>query len=271
MSAPPGHERWKIESRAVAKVFERERGGVECLRDLSFTIAENEFAVFLGPSGCGKSTLIRMIAGFEPLSAGHLLVDGNPVIGPGPDRGVVFQAYTSFPWLTVERNIEFGLRALGMVPLKRRDVVRRWIEAVGLTGFESAYPWALSGGMRQRLAIARTLATRPQILLLDEPFAALDAQTRSDMQELLLAIWARHRTTVVFVTHDLREAVYLADRVFVMSPRPSILSKVVEVRLPRPRCREIVLSREFALIEGELFDLLARRPAQRDTSGNPEL
>ncbi|MFZ0774217.1 MAG: ABC transporter ATP-binding protein [Candidatus Sulfotelmatobacter sp.] len=247
---------WKIEAHAVSKAFRHGATQVEALRQVSFTIAPNEFAVFLGPSGCGKSTLLRIIAGFEQPSAGELLVNGSLIIGPGPDRGVVFQTYASFPWLTVERNIEFGLSVLRMPRSQRHDVVRHWIETTGLTGFEKAYPSALSGGMRQRLAIARTLATQPDVLLLDEPFAALDAQTRSDMQEMLLHIWATHRTTVVFVTHDLREAVYLADRVLVMSPRPSAIQKIIEISLPRPRRRDIIFSREFARVESELLKIL---------------
>ena len=249
---------WKLEARAVHKVFHNSGNVVEALRQISFGVEREEFAVFLGPSGCGKTSLLRIIAGLEAPSKGELLVDGQPVIGPSPDRGVVFQAYTSFPWLTVEGNIEFGLKAVRMVPAERREVIRHWIEAIGLTGFEAVYPSALSGGMRQRLALARTLATRPNVLLLDEPFAALDAQTRVDMQMLLMQIGKSCHTTVVFVTHDLREAVYLADRVFVMSPRPSIVNKVVPINLPRPRCRDIILSPEFTAIEAELFGLLGR-------------
>jgi NitT/TauT family transport system ATP-binding protein len=252
----PVQPAWKIESREVHKAFQNGATIVEALRQVTFAIPSNEFVVVLGPSGCGKSTLLRIIAGFERPSGGELLVDGSPVTGPGPDRGVVFQSHASFPWLTVGRNIEFGLKVLNMERSERLAVVRQWIEVTGLTGFEKSYPSALSGGMRQRLAIARTLATRPDILLLDEPFASLDAQTRGGMQELLLEIWAKYRTTIVFVTHDLREAVYLADRVFVMWNRPSTIREIVSVNLPRPRPREVIFSREFAKIEAELLKLL---------------
>jgi len=247
---------WKIESREVHKAYENGATVVKALRQITFAILSNEFVVVLGPSGCGKSTLLRIIAGFERPSGGYLLVDGSPVTGPGPDRGVVFQSHASFPWLTVESNIEFGLKVLSMERSERFAVVRQWIEVTGLTGFEKSYPSALSGGMRQRLAIARTLATRPDILLLDEPFAALDSQSRGEMQELLLEIWAKFRTTIVFVTHDLREAVYLADRVFVMSNRPSIIQKIVNIGLPRPRRRDVIFSREFARVESELQTML---------------
>jgi NitT/TauT family transport system ATP-binding protein len=251
-----GRENWKLEARAVGKAFDNGGNLVEAIHEVTFSLRHNEIAVFLGPSGCGKSSLIRMIGGIERPTKGELLLDGRAISGPGPDRGIVFQAYASFPWLTVERNINFGLKAL-RVPLSERcERVRTWIETVGLTGFENAYPSALSGGMRQRLALARTLATHPDILLLDEPFAALDAQTRGEMQQLLLEIWGTYRTTVVFVTHDLREALYLADRVFLMSPRPSTIRDVVEVTLPRPRPREVMLSREFICLEERLFAIL---------------
>lgn len=255
----------KLEAQAVRKIFDNGGAPVEALHHISFTVTQNEFSVFLGPSGCGKSSLIRIIGGLEQTTSGNLLVEGRPVNGPGPERGVVFQTYTSFPWLTVEANIEFGLKSIRVPAVERNEIVRRWIESMGLTGFEKAYPSALSGGMRQRVAIARTLAMRPNLLLLDEPFAALDAQTRWDMQELLTNIWARHPTTVVFVTHDLREAVYLADRVFVMSPRPSTILKILKINLPRPRRREIMLSMEFRRLEAELFDLLASNSKSRES------
>src|SRR5207248_9961571 len=180
----------------------------------------DEFRVLLGPSGCGKSTLLRMIAGLDRPDRGEVLVNGQPVSGPDKDRGMVFQKYTSFPWLTVADNIAYGMKINGMPEAQRRQTVERLLEAVGLSGFAKAYPDTLSGGMQQRVAIARTLALRPQVVLMDEPFGALDAQTRADMQELLLRVWAESASAILFVTHDVDEAIYLADRIYVMSARP---------------------------------------------------
>lgn len=249
----------KIEARGVGKVFRNGAAVVEALRKISFAVSPNEFVVLLGPSGCGKSTLLRLIAGFEQPSTGELLVDGHLVAGTDPRRGIVFQRFASFPWLTVERNIEFGLKILGINRAERVAAVRQWIQVTGLQGFEKSYPAALSAGMQQRVALARTLATKPDILLLDEPFAALDAQTRDEMQELLLEIWAEHSTTILFVTHDVREAVYLADRVLVMSRRPSTIQKDMKVDLPRPRQRNVMFSSPFGRIESELLNLIRSR------------
>jgi len=201
---------------------------VLALQNISLEIREREFMALLGPSGCGKSTLLYLIAGFLPVQEGCIDVAGRPVAGPGPDRGVVFQHFALFPWKTVEQNVLYGLERQGKPPAERRERARRFIELVGLKGFESAFPSQLSGGMKQRTALARTLAFDPRVLLMDEPFGALDAQTRSLMQEQLISIWQRSRKTVLFVTHDVQEAVLLAERIVVMSARPGAVKAIVE-------------------------------------------
>jgi len=206
---------------------------VLALEDVSLEVRTREFVALLGPSGCGKSTLLYLIGGFLPTEAGRILVDGKPVIGPGPDRGIVFQHFALFPWKTVRANVLYGLERQGMGREPREKRAQDFIDLVGLTGFEDSYPSQLSGGMKQRTAIARTLAFDPQILLMDEPFGALDAQTRSLMQGELLGIWRRTPKTVIFVTHDVQEAVYLADRVFVMSARPGRIKAIVDTRFEK--------------------------------------
>ena len=206
---------------------------VLALEDVSLDVREREFLALLGPSGCGKSTLLYLIGGFMPIETGKLLVDGKPVAGPGPDRGIVFQNFALFPWKTVRKNVLYGLERQ---PLRREEREKRaqtFIDLVGLTGFEESYPSQLSGGMKQRAAIARTLAFDPRMLLMDEPFGALDAQTRSLMQSELLAIWEKTRKTVIFVTHDVHEAVYLAERVAVMSARPGRIKTIVDTRFDK--------------------------------------
>ncbi|MGD9768890.1 MAG: ABC transporter ATP-binding protein, partial [Pseudolabrys sp.] len=218
------------------------------------TIADNAFVTILGPSGCGKSTLLRMVAGLDTPTTGQVLLDGKRVREPGPDRGMVFQSYTLFPWLTVAENIAFGLREKGMPQGERRAVVSQWLERIGLTGFADHYPKQLSGGMQQRTAIARALANDPAVLLLDEPFGALDNQTRSLMQELLLGIWERDRKTILFVTHDIEEAIFLASRVLVMSARPGRIKADVPVTLPYPRHYTIKTSPEFSSLRAQLTE-----------------
>lgn len=211
----------KIVVRGASKSFLGHTANpVEALKDVNLTIGENEFLAIVGPSGCGKSTLLYMIGGFMPLSGGEIIVDGKPVEKPGRDRGVVFQHFALFPWKTVLGNVEYGLAEQGMPKTERRVLAQRYIDMVKLTGFENTFPNRLSGGMQQRVALARTLVCQPDILLMDEPFGALDAQTREIMQEELLEIWRRQKMTVVFVTHDVREAVFLAERVIVMTARP---------------------------------------------------
>jgi NitT/TauT family transport system ATP-binding protein len=204
---------------------------VLALEGVSLEVRECEFLALLGPSGCGKSTLLYLIGGFLPVEGGSIVVDGRPVTAPGPDRGIVFQHFALFPWKTVRGNILYGLERQGMPAAERRKRAQQFIDLVGLTGFEDSFPSHLSGGMKQRTAIARTLAFDPKILLMDEPFGALDAQTRHLMQTELLGIWQRTPKTVIFVTHDVQEAVYLADRVAVMSARPGRIKTIVDIRL----------------------------------------
>ena len=206
---------------------------VLALDQVSLEVANREFVALLGPSGCGKSTLLYLIGGFLPVETGSITVDGNPVVGPGPDRGIVFQHFALFPWKTVRGNILYGLERQGMPKEERVARAQHFIDLVGLSGFEDSYPSQLSGGMKQRTALARTLAFDPSILLMDEPFGALDAQTRHLMQAELLSIWQRTPKTVIFVTHDVQEAVYLADRVAVMSARPGRIKTIVDTKFDK--------------------------------------
>ncbi len=226
----------KLSAERVWKRF-TPRGGesLVAVQDFSITVCENEFVSLIGPSGCGKSTFLRLVAGLESPSAGRLLVDGRLVDGPSAERGMVFQSYTLFPWLTVFENVRFALKKSRLPLSEQEKRVRHYLRLVGLERFESAYPNQLSGGMRQRVAIARALVYAPGMLLMDEPFGALDAQTRLLMQELLLQVWQSHRTTVLFVTHDVEEALLLSDRIYVMTARPGRLKAEVKVDLPRPR------------------------------------
>ena len=224
----------KVEAVDLGKVFHGRRGAeVVALDGISLQIHDREMVSIVGASGCGKSTLLKIIAGLEAPTSGELLLDSHPIEGPGRDRGMVFQEYTLFPWLTVVKNVEFGLT--GVSKRERRDIARQFLEVVGLSKFEAHYPGELSGGMQQRVAIARALAYKPTVLLMDEPFGALDAQTRGLMQDLLLKIWADESLTVLFVTHDVDEAVYLSDRLYVLSARPGRVKEIVEIGLPRPR------------------------------------
>ena len=241
---------------AVARVFPGPRGAapMPALRPIDLAVADNDFVAILGPSGCGKSTLLRLVAGLDRPTSGTILLDGRPVGGPGPDRGMVFQSYTLFPWLTVAENVGFGLREKGVPAAERERIVAGWLDRVGLAGFARHYPRQLSGGMQQRTAIARALANDPAILLLDEPFGALDNQTRALMQELLLGIWERERKTVLFVTHDIEEAIFLASRVVVMSARPGRIKAEVAIDLPHPRPYTIKTSAEFSALKARLTE-----------------
>ena len=221
-----------------------------------------EFRVLLGPSGCGKSTILRMIAGLDHPDSGEVVVNGNRVQAPGRDRGMVFQKYTSFPWLTVADNIAYGMKVNGVPADEREKTVARLVEAVGLTGFEKSYPDTLSGGMQQRVAIARTLAVRPEVILMDEPFGALDAQTRTDMQHLLLRIWDETACTVLFVTHDVEEAIFLADRIFILSARPGTIVEDVPVPFGRPRDPAVKQKQEFHELQDYVLACLRRAPGR---------
>ena len=235
---------------------DRQRGRVLAVDDVSATIADGEFVCIVGPSGCGKSTLLNVVGGLVRASAGAVYVDRQRVTGPGPDRGMVFQSYTLYPWLNVRANIEFGLQLARMPSAERRRISDRLIELVRLDGFADAYPKALSGGMRQRVAIARALANNPRVLLMDEPFGALDAQTRALMQELLLDVWNRDGRTVLFITHDIDEAIFLADRVLIMSHRPGKIRLELPVPLPRPRGYAILATAEFGALKRQVLDII---------------
>ena len=242
--------------KVTLEFFPRTGAPVLALDDVSLEVGEQEFAVIVGPSGCGKSSLLRLVAGLVEPTRGAITLDGIPVTRPGKDRGMVFQSYTLFPWLDVRKNVEFGLRIGGIPADKRRHISDHFIKEVGLEGFESAYPKQLSGGMMQRVALARALANDPEILLMDEPFGALDSQTRSLMQELLLQIWQHSQKTVLFITHDIDEAILLGDRVHVMTARPGRIKERVEIDLARPRHVDLLTSPEFIAIKRRIMALI---------------
>jgi NitT/TauT family transport system ATP-binding protein len=237
--------------------------------ELSFDIHRREFITIIGPSGCGKSTFIRIVAGLDESSGGEILLDGNPVSGPGPDRGMVFQGYTLFPWLNVKRNVMFGLEMRGKSNSTAESEARSWIDMVGLAKFENSYPHELSGGMKQRVAIARALANEPRILLMDEPFGALDAMTRCKMQSYLLQIWKKVDITILFITHDLDEAIYLSDRIMVLGTNPGGIREIVENPVPRPRTVEQLLSPEFLATKARLDELIHGPAAEAEEENLP--
>ena len=241
--------------QGVSRTFVSPKGQTtQALLPVDFDVAENDFVTILGPSGCGKSTMLRIVAGLDHPTSGRVLLGGRPVEGPGADRGMVFQSYTLFPWLTIEQNIRFGLRERGMLESAQKERAAYFIAKVGLRGFEQHFPKQLSGGMQQRTAIARALANDPKILLMDEPFGALDNQTRVLMQELLLGIWEAERKTVLFVTHDIDEAIFMANRVAVFSARPGRIKTELAVDLPHPRHYTIKTSPEFMDLKARLTE-----------------
>jgi len=237
----------------VCKVFPKDKTELVAIKDFNLEVEDREFICLLGPSGCGKTTLLRMIAGLESISRGSIELNGTAITGPGSDRGMVFQDFGLFPWRTVEKNIEFGLEVRGVPAEKRAEISQRFVELVGLKGFERSHPNELSGGMKQRVGIARALANDPAVLLMDEPFGALDAQTRNQMQKELLRIWSETKKTVIFVTHSVDEAVYLADRIVVMSARPGTVKDIYKIDLPRPRDRA---NPEFIRLRRTILDEL---------------
>lgn len=243
----------KIELRDVHKVFDLGKEEFVALGGINLQLADNEFVTVVGPSGCGKSTLLNILAGLEYPTGGSALVDGEPVRGPGPDRGVIFQQYALFPWLTVRKNVEFGLRTKGLSSKECHDRAKHFINMVGLHDFADALPKTLSGGMKQRCAIARAYAMNPKILLMDEPFGALDALTRVRMQEDLLKTWEHEKRTVMFITHDVDEAAYLANRVVVMAARPGRIHEIININLPYPRTEELRLSPEFSELRNRIW------------------
>lgn len=248
-----------IRCRGVGKIFRTGGREVIALRDIDLDVAAGEFVCLLGPSGCGKSTLLNAVAGFEQPTSGELTALGQRVAGPGPERAMVFQEYALFPWMTVERNIAFGLQVRQDPPERIRTIVDGLLAKLGLSDFRDRFPKDLSGGMRQRVAIARVLAIDPPLLLMDEPFGALDALTRRSLQDELLRIWAEDRKTVLFVTHGIEESIYLADRVVVMTYRPGTVKRIVEVALPRPRDTS---DQEFNALKRELTALVMEEQAR---------
>jgi NitT/TauT family transport system ATP-binding protein len=245
-----------IEIRGVHKEFVKGERRVVALQDIDLTVGQHEFVAILGPSGCGKSTLLNMVAGFDRPTRGSVKVEAEEIVEPSPRRCVVFQEPALFPWLTVMDNVVFGPKNRRQPAAEYRPRAAQIIEQVGLRGFEASYPAELSGGMRQRVGIARVLIMEPNVLLMDEPFGSLDAQTRTLMQELLLALWERHHQTVLFITHDIEEALLLADRVCVMTARPGRIKKSIAVPMPRPRSIELTLSPEFNALRREVLDLI---------------
>lgn len=246
-----------IDARHIGKVYDNGRGEpTEVLNDFSLQVEANEFVAIVGPSGCGKTTFLMMVAGLESVSGGDLFLENRPVQGPDPEHAIVFQEYLLFPWRTVQQNVEFGPEVRGVAKDKRRDIAAKYIHMVGLKGFEKRYPHELSGGMKQKAAIARALANEPRVLLMDEPFASLDALMRETLQQELLRIWQQTEATVLFVTHSIAEAVFLADRVVVMGKRPAKIRGVVAIDLPRPRISGMLTSPDFIEYERSIRELV---------------
>ena len=243
----------KVRIDQVTKVFQSRGEDVVALNGVSLDIAENEFVCVVGPSGCGKSTLLNIIGGLEKPTTGSAYLDGEIITEPGPERGVIFQQYALFPWLTVKGNVEFGLKLQGKGGKEASRIADEYIEKVNLTQFTNAYPKELSGGMKQRVAIARAYAVKPQVLLMDEPFGALDAQTRTQLQSELLLTWESDRTTCFFITHDVEEAVMLAQRVIIMSARPGRIKEIVNIDIPHPRNQETKMEKEFLEIKNHIW------------------
>ncbi len=253
----------KVVVSNLTKIFEGDHGTVIALDNVSTSVREGEFVCILGPSGCGKTTLLRIVGGLETATKGRITIGGQAISGPGPDRAFVFQDYALFPWKTVLENMEFGLHARGVEEGKRRETSSKLVEVLGLTGFENAYPHTLSGGMQQRVSLGRALAVDPEVLLMDEPFGALDAQTRFAMQRELLRIWEIYHKTLLFVTHSIDEALYMGDRIILMSPRPGRIDEEIQVDMPRPRS---LTDAKFMELKAHMLDALAtsETPAAAD-------
>ena len=264
MSAKP-----RIVLENVKKEFDTESGRLLVVDDVSLVINDGEFISFIGPSGCGKTTILNMIAGFQQPSAGSIALDGKPITGPGAERGVIFQDYGVFPWLRVKDNISFGLslKANYAAPDVREGVAQHYIDLMGLRGFENAWPKTLSGGMRQRVALARAYAVKSQFLLMDEPFGALDAQTRSVMQDLLLQALEQEGKTVALITHSVDEALYLSNRVVVVTARPARIKTIIEVPFPYPRREELHRTPEFAELQYQVHEIVMREYANQQRLG----
>jgi NitT/TauT family transport system ATP-binding protein len=254
LNSKPAH-RGEIELRNLSMSFGQGANQVVAVNGVNLTVAPGEFVSIIGPSGCGKSTLLNVVAGFTPPTEGQALLDGVPITGPGPERGV-FQQYSLFPWMSVRKNVEFGLKMQSVAANKRETTARTLLGLAGLLAFENHYPDQLSGGMKQRVGIVRALATSPQVMLMDEPFGALDAQTRVVMQQILTNMWQKFRLSVLFITHDIEEAIFLSDRVFVMTARPGRIKAELLIPLPRPRTAEMMSSVEFIQILHKLRNLI---------------
>ena len=245
-----------IDVRGLGVVFGTKDAKVQAVKDVSLNVQPSEFVSLIGPSGCGKSTLLSIVAGFVKPSSGEASLDGEPIKEPGSDRGVVFQQYSLFPWLSVRLNVEFGLKMAGVDKNERANKARTLLGLAGLLAFEHHYPDQLSGGMKQRIGIVRALATSPQVLLMDEPFGALDTQTRVVMQEILTNMWQKFRISVLFITHDIEEAIFLSDRIYVMTARPGRIKAEIRVPLPRPRTAAMTESAEFMKLVHQLKGLI---------------
>ena len=254
----------KIRAEHIDKVYKTGKKSVAAIEDVSIDIQDNDFVCIVGPSGCGKSTLLRMLAGLDFPSAGDIIVNDRKVTGHGPDRGMVFQTYTLFPWMNVEDNIKFGLKIKKLPKAEQQEIADRYLKIIGLEKFAKSYSKELSGGMKQRVAIARALANQPEVLLMDEPFGALDPHTKSMMQLLMREIWVKEHPTVVFITHDIDEAVFLADKIYVMSARPGKMIKRVNVYLPHKRTLDLKDSPEFIKIRKGINDLLYMANTEED-------
>ena len=246
----------KLEVKDLTKIYHSQNGDVTAIDHVNLQVEESEFVMIVGPSGCGKTTLINMIGGLDEATSGQVILDGKEIEGPGPDRGMVFQGYSLFPWLTVLKNVEFGMKMRKVPAEERTRKAMEYIKLVGLEGFENALPKQLSGGMKQRVAIARTLANEPEMLLMDEPFGALDAQTRVVMQELLAKISRETRTTILFITHDIDDAVLLGDRIYVMSRRPGTIREVITSSLPAERNHNCFVLPQFLETKKKIMDML---------------
>ena len=245
-----------IDVRNMGVTFGTDDSEVIAVKDVSLQVQPGEFVSLIGPSGCGKSTLLSIVAGFVKPTRGEALLDGSKITRPGSDRGVVFQQYSLFPWLSVRKNVEFGLKMAGVDKNKRLTTARSLLDLAGLLSFENHYPDQLSGGMKQRIGIVRALATSPQVLLMDEPFGALDTQTRVVMQEILTNIWQQFRISVLFITHDIEESIFLSDRIYVMTARPGRIKAEIKVPLPRPRTPDMTDTPEFMNLVQELKGLI---------------
>ncbi|MED1437033.1 ABC transporter ATP-binding protein [Aeribacillus composti] len=249
-------EEIEINIQNLSKVYKTNNGSFQALENVSLYVKNEEFVSILGPSGCGKSTILRILAGLEEPTSGSVQVSGEEVKGPSAKRGMVFQSYTLFPWLTVRENIEFGLKLKGMKQKERKEISDRYLELVGLERFADSYGKELSGGMKQRVAIARSLANNPEVLLMDEPFGALDAQTKQSMQQLLLDIWKKEKTTIVFITHDIDEALFLSQRIYVMEARPGRILEEIDADLQLFQDGELVDVEKFMNVKKHIISLL---------------